>query len=42
MLSLTPKVLVGVFCTKKIEGGQDRSFLFQGGLVNYKAHYGLS
>jgi hypothetical protein len=33
--------LVGVFYTDKIQGGQDNTFLFQGGLANYKAHYGL-
>jgi hypothetical protein len=32
----------GVFCTGKIQGGQDRVFLFWGGLVNYKTHYGCS
>jgi hypothetical protein len=30
------------FCTSKIQGGQDRAFLFQCGLANYKAHYNLS
>jgi hypothetical protein len=30
------------FCTSKIHGGQDRTFLFRGGLVNYKAHFSLS
>jgi hypothetical protein len=30
------------FCTCKIQGDQDRAFLFRGGLMNYKAHYGLS
>jgi hypothetical protein len=34
--------LVGVFCTGKIQGGQDHVFLFSGGLANFKAHYGLS
>jgi hypothetical protein len=33
---------VGVFCTSKIQGGQDHMFLFRGSLVNYKAYYGLS
>jgi hypothetical protein len=33
---------VGVSCTDKIQSGQDRAFLFQGSLVNNKAHYGLS
>jgi hypothetical protein len=33
---------VGVFCTGKIQDGQDRAFLFRGGLVNYKAHHLLS
>jgi hypothetical protein len=33
---------VDVFCTGKIQGGQDHVFLFLGGLVNYKAHNGLS
>jgi hypothetical protein len=33
---------ISVFCTSKIHGGQDHTFLFQGGLVNYKAQYGLS
>jgi hypothetical protein len=33
---------VSVFCTDKIQGGQDCVFLFRGGLTNYKAHYGLS
>jgi hypothetical protein len=32
---------VGVFCTSKIQGGQDHVFLFRGGLANYKAHYDL-
>jgi hypothetical protein len=35
-------LLVGVFCTSKIHGGQDHVFLFRDGLVNYKAHYSLS
>jgi hypothetical protein len=35
-------IVVVVFCTSKIQGGQDRAFLFWGGLVNYKAHYLLS
>jgi hypothetical protein len=30
------------FCTGKIEGSQDCTFLFQDGLANYKAHYSLS
>jgi hypothetical protein len=30
------------FCTGRIQGGQDCVFLFRGGLVNYKTHYGLS
>jgi hypothetical protein len=38
---LTHQLLV-FFCTDKIHGGQDRVFLFQGGLINYKAHYDLS
>jgi hypothetical protein len=33
---------VGVFCTSKIQDGQDHAFLFQDGLLNYKAHYDLS
>jgi hypothetical protein len=33
---------VGVFCTGKIQGGQDHAFLFHGGLVSYRAHYVLS
>jgi hypothetical protein len=33
---------VSVFYTSKIQGGQDHTFLFRGGLVNYKAHYNLS
>jgi hypothetical protein len=33
---------VSDFCTGKIQGGQDRAFLFRDGLVNYKAHYDLS
>jgi hypothetical protein len=33
---------VSVFCTTKIQGGQDHAFLFQCGLANYKAHNGLS
>jgi hypothetical protein len=36
------KAIVGVFCTGNIQGGQDRAFLFQGGLENKKAHYVLS
>jgi hypothetical protein len=36
-------VLLSVFfCTDKVEGGQDRAFLFHGGLANYKSHYSLS
>jgi hypothetical protein len=31
--------IVSVFGTGKIQGGQDQSFLFQGGLASYKAHY---
>jgi hypothetical protein len=34
--------LVSIFCTDKIQGGQDLVFLFRDGLMNYKAHYGLS
>jgi hypothetical protein len=30
------------FCTGMIQGGQEQVFLFWGGLVNYKAYYGLS
>jgi hypothetical protein len=30
------------FCIGKVQSGQDHVFLFRGGLVNYKAHYGLS
>jgi hypothetical protein len=30
---------VGVFCTCKIQGFQDRVFLFQDGLTNFKSHY---
>jgi hypothetical protein len=30
------------FCIGKIQGSQDRAFLFRGGLTNNKAHYGLS
>jgi hypothetical protein len=30
------------FCTGKILGGQDHTFMFQDGLANYKAHYNLS
>jgi hypothetical protein len=30
------RVVVGVFCTGKILGGQDRVFLFQSGLMNYE------
>jgi hypothetical protein len=30
------------FCTGKIQGGQDRAFMFLDGLANYKAHYSLS
>jgi hypothetical protein len=33
---------ISVFCTGKIYGAQDHVFLFRGGLMNYKAHYGLS
>jgi hypothetical protein len=33
---------VSVFFTVKIQGCQDRAFLFLGGLTNYKAQYGLS
>jgi hypothetical protein len=33
---------VDVFCTGKIQGGQDRAFQFRGYLVNYKAHGDLS
>jgi hypothetical protein len=38
----TPSLLVVVFCTDKIQGGQYRVFQFQGGLVNYKSHGNLS
>jgi hypothetical protein len=34
--------VVGVFFTSKLRGGQDHAFQFQGGLVNYEAHYDLS
>jgi hypothetical protein len=34
--------VVGVFYTGKIWAGQDRTFLFRDGLVNYKADYSLS
>jgi hypothetical protein len=27
---------IGIFCTGKIQGGQDHAFLFRGGLANYK------
>jgi hypothetical protein len=27
---------IGVFCTNKIQGGQDRAFLFRYGLPNYE------
>jgi hypothetical protein len=30
------------FLHRQEQGGQDRMFLFQGGLANYKAHGGLS
>jgi hypothetical protein len=33
---------VSVFGTGKIQGGQDRTFLFPGGLVKYKVHYLIS
>jgi hypothetical protein len=33
---------VDVFCTDKIQGGQDRAFQFLGGLVNVVAHKDLS
>jgi hypothetical protein len=32
------KSYVIVFCIDKIQGGQDRAFLFRCNLVNYKAH----
>jgi hypothetical protein len=32
----------GVFCTGKVQVNQDHTFMFRGGLMNYKAHYGLS
>jgi hypothetical protein len=35
-------VFVGVFCTRKIQSGQDCTFLFQDGLANYKEHYSSS
>jgi hypothetical protein len=35
-------VVVGVFYTGKIQGGQDHAFEFQWGLVNYKTHGDLS
>jgi hypothetical protein len=28
--------IVGVYCTGKIQGSQDRTFLFRGGPVNYE------
>jgi hypothetical protein len=34
--------LVSVFCTRKIHGGQDHTFLLRDGLANYKANYDLS
>jgi hypothetical protein len=37
-----PTVPAGVFYTGKIHGGQDRVFLFRGGITNYKIHYSLS
>jgi hypothetical protein len=37
-IALCGSLLVGVFCTIKIRGGQDRTFLFRGGFANYKAH----
>jgi hypothetical protein len=36
------RVIVSVFCTVKIQGGQDHEFMFRGGHANYKAHYVLS
>jgi hypothetical protein len=30
-----------VFCTDKIQGGQDHALLFRGGLANYKVQYSL-
>jgi hypothetical protein len=30
--------VVGVLCTARIQGGQDRAFQFRCGLANYKAH----
>jgi hypothetical protein len=33
---------VGVFCTDKLWGDQDRAFQFRCGLTNYKAYYNLS
>jgi hypothetical protein len=34
--------IVSVFCTGKLQGGQDLAFPFRGGLANYEAHYDLS
>jgi hypothetical protein len=33
---------IGVFYTSKIQGGQDRTFQFQAGLVNNKVHNDIS
>jgi hypothetical protein len=33
---------ISVFYTSKLRGGQDHTFQFWGGLVNYEAHYDLS
>jgi hypothetical protein len=41
-IPLPGALTVDVFGTGKVQGGQDRVFLFCGGLSNYKAHYGLS
>jgi hypothetical protein len=42
LISLPGVLTVSVFCTGKIQGGQDRAILFRDGLANYKVHYVLS
>jgi hypothetical protein len=42
ILNFIFSIVVGVFCTSKLWGGQDRMFEFRGGLANYELYYDLS
>jgi hypothetical protein len=41
MVELDDCNIVSVFCTDKVQGGQDRAFQFWGGLANNEAHNDL-